>query len=97
MGLYQANGRYPVNALFGMCGCRRFEMHTGKKKRRKEEVGVPLVVVRCKRLIAAEETEGGPHPCDRDLAPNRGASTKPSLIPGARSKAGGGARGDQTP
>ncbi len=56
-GLYRANDRYLVDAIFGLCGCRDFERHNGKKKRK--EAGVPLVVVRCKHLIAAEEAEEG--------------------------------------
>lgn len=97
-GLYRANDRYLVDAIFGLCGCRDFERHNGKKRRKKGETGVPLVVVRCKHLIAAEEAEGEAHLRDHDPAPTRSSSTRPSLIPGARSEAGGsGSRGGRTP
>lgn len=96
-GLYRANDRYLVDAIFGLCGCRDFERHNGKKRRKQGEAGVPLVVVRCKHLIAAEEAEGEAHLRDHDPAPTRSSSTRPSLIPGARSEAGGGSRGGRTP
>ena len=90
-GLYRANDRYLVDAIFGLCGCRDFERHNGKKKRQKK-AGFPLVVVRCKHLIAAEEAEGRSDRREHDTAPSRSASTSP-LIPGARSKARGGNAG----
>ncbi len=89
-GLYRANDRYLVDAIFGLCGCEDFERHNGKKKRK--EAGVPLVVVRCKHLIAADEAEGRSDRREHDTAPSRSASTSP-LIPGARSKARGGNAG----
>ena len=91
-GVYRANERYLVDAIFGPCGCRDFERHNGKKKRKKEESGVPFVVVRCKHLIAAEEAEGRRDRRDHDPILGRSASTSP-LIPGARSKARGGNAG----
>ncbi len=91
-GLYRANDRYLVDAIFGLCGCRDFERHNGKKRRKKGEAGVPFVVVRCKHLIAAEEAEGRSDRREQDTAPSRSASTSP-LIPGARSKARGGNAG----
>ncbi|MDP9484822.1 MAG: hypothetical protein M3Q49_03345 [Actinomycetota bacterium] len=91
-GVYRANERYLVDATFGLCGCRDFERHNGKKRRKKGEAGVPFVVVRCKHLIAAEEAEGRSDRREQDTAPSRSASTSP-LIPGARSKARGGNAG----
>lgn len=95
-GLYRANDRYLVDAIFGLCGCRDFERHNGGKKRQKK-AGVPLVVVRCKHLIAAEEAEREAYRRYHHPAPSRNAST-PSPVPGAKSKARGGkARAGQNP
>lgn len=52
-GLYRSNGRYVVDAILGLCGCRDFEIRNGKKR---PIAGVALV--RCKHLIAAEEAHG---------------------------------------
>ena len=96
-GLYRANGQYLGEVIFGLCGCRDFEMHNGKKKRKKGEAGVPFVVVRCKHLIAAEEAEGRSDRRDHDPALGRSASTSP-LVPWARSKTDGDrARGGRAP
>ncbi len=95
-GVYRANDRYLVDAIFGLCGCRDFERHNGGKKRQKK-AGVPLVVVRCKHLIAAEEAEREAYRRYHHPAPSRNAST-PSPVPGAKSKARGGkARAGQNP
>ena len=72
-GLYRANGRYVVDAILGLCGCRDFEIHNGKKRK----VGVPLV--RCKHLIAAEQAEEGVRNTGRPRAGRgsvRGAATR---------------------
>ena len=47
-----ANDRHVVGAILGLCRCRNFERHNGRK--RKKKAGLPLVVC-CKHLIAAEE------------------------------------------
>ena len=91
-GPYRANGGYFVDATLGLSGCRDFERHNGRKHKKS---GVPLVGVRRKHRIAAEEAEWRD---DRhDPAPSRSASTTP-LVSGARSKAHGGAsRGGHKP
>ncbi len=96
-GLYRANDRYLVDAIFGLCGCRNFKRHNGEKKRKKEEPGVPLVVVRCKHLIAAEEAKGGATFATtirpRPEAPRRGLP----LFPGRGRRQAGAGLGEAEP
>lgn len=92
-GLYRANDRYVVDAILGLCGCRDFEIHNGRK-RKKADLSL---IVRCKHLIAAEEAEGQAYRRDYDPAASRNAS-RPPLTRGASSKGRvGGTRGGQKP
>ena len=96
-GVYRANDRYLVDAIFGLCGCRDFERHNGKKKRSKEKAGVPLVVVRCKHLIAAEEAEGETH-FATTIQPRPEASRRGlPLFPGRGRRQAGAGLGEAEP
>ena len=84
-----ANG--PLVAVFGLCGCKDFEGHNGKK-RKKEEEAVVVVVVRFKHLIAGVEAEGPTDRRDYNPAPT-GNISPPPLILEERSKARGAEAG----
>lgn len=60
-GLYRANGRYVVDAIFSLCDCEDFVRTNRKKRREATRPAVPSGArpfVRCKHLIAAENAEG---------------------------------------